>query len=128
MTISAKTSRNNSPLWITGISQLSGGIILLIAAAVTGAKIPSFNLRSVLIFAYICTASVTVYTLFYRIQRTAALSGLFIIKFAEPLFACVFSAVLLGENIFKLQYLISFMLISCGIILGSSEKFKHTSS
>jgi drug/metabolite transporter (DMT)-like permease len=47
---------------------------------------------------------------------------MFIIKFSEPLFACVFGALLLGENIFKWQYLIAFVLISSGIILGNKNK------
>jgi len=47
---------------------------------------------------------------------------MFIIKFAGPLFACVFGAVLLGENIFKIQYLVAFVLISLGIILGNKTE------
>jgi drug/metabolite transporter (DMT)-like permease len=47
---------------------------------------------------------------------------MFIIKFAEPLFACVFSAILLNENIFQWQYLIAFILISTGIVLGNKTK------
>ena len=50
---------------------------------------------------------------------------MFIIKFAEPLFACLFGALILGENILKWQYLIAFLLISFGIILGNkSDKIK----
>ena len=49
---------------------------------------------------------------------------MFIIKFAEPLFACIFGALLLNEDILKWQYLIAFILISTGIILGSVKKTK----
>ena len=103
--ISKKAVEQNSPYWITGISQLSGGIILFIAALLMGADMLTFNLKSTLIFAYICFASITGYTLWYYILKNNSLSKMFIIKFAEPLFACVFGAILLGENIFKLQYL-----------------------
>ncbi len=108
-----------SPFWITGFSQLIGGIILLITALVMGADMLTFNIKSLFVFAYICAASVISYTMWYYILKTNSLSKLFIIKFAEPLFACVFSAILLGENIFKLQYLAAFLLISIGIILGN---------
>ena len=47
---------------------------------------------------------------------------MFIIKFAEPLFACLFGAILLKENIFQWQYFIAFILISVGIILGNKTK------
>ena len=34
----------------------------------------------------------------------------------------VVSAILLGENIFRLQYLLAFLLISTGIILGNKSE------
>ena len=71
------------------------------------------------VFAYICTASTVAYLLWNYILKTCELSNMFIVKFAEPLFACIFGAVLLGEDILKWQYLIAFLLISGGIVLGN---------
>ncbi len=123
--MSKKIVENNSPFWMTGISQLSGGIILFIAALILGADILTFNLHSTLVFLYICTASICAYVLYSFILRESSLSKMFIIKFAEPLFACVFGAILLGENIFKLQYLAAFVLISLGIYLGNKSEVKE---
>jgi len=50
------------------------------------------------------------------------LSKMFIIKFAEPVFASIFGALLLGENIFKIQYLLSFVLIASGIYISNMKK------
>lgn len=122
--ISKKSAEGNSPFWITGISQLSGGIILLIAAVIMGANMLNFTLKASLVFSYICIASISAYTLWYYILKTNSLSKMFIIKFAEPLFACLFGAVLLGENIFKIQYLLAFVLISVGIALGNRSEAK----
>ena len=124
MIISGKIAEGNSPLWLTGISQLFGGAVLLAASLIAGGEMPVFTAQSTVVFAYICTASIIGYTLFYYTQRTAELSKLFIIKFAEPLFACVFSAFILGEDIFKLRYLIAFVLISLGIVLGNIQNSK----
>lgn len=120
--LSKKCVRNISALWITGISQLFGGIALLIAGLLMGGALPHFTFRAALVFAYICTASIVAYVLFTRIQKDASNSRLLIIKFAEPLFACIFGALLLGEDILKLQYLLAFVLISAGIYLGSLVK------
>ena len=122
--ISRKSSQQCSPLWITGISQLFGGIILFILSFSCGGAFPQLTINGVLVFAYICTASIISYTLWYHILKTNELSKLFIIKFAEPLFACFFGAILLGENIFRFQYLLAFILISLGIVIGhkSNEK------
>ncbi|MBR2376197.1 MAG: EamA family transporter [Clostridia bacterium] len=120
--ISKKTLEENSAFWVTGISQLFGGCVLFIVALILGADILSFDLDALFVFAYICTASTLAYILWNYILSTNSLSGMFIIKFSEPLFACVFGALLLGENIFKWQYLIAFVLISSGIILGNRNK------
>lgn len=106
---------------ITGISQFVGGAVLIVSAFLMGAKMPVFNLRAFGVFAYICIASNVAYILWYNIIKKNNLSNLFIIKFAEPLFACMFSAILLGEDIFKIQYLIAFILVSSGIMLGNKK-------
>lgn len=116
--IGKAASKNNSPFLITGISQFTGGVILLAASLIMGGKMLRFNLTSTLVFTYICVASVAGYTLWYYVLKHTSLSKLFIIKFAEPLFACLFSAAILGENVFRLQYLAAFVLISLGIVLG----------
>ena len=115
------TAQKNSPFWVTGISQLGGGLVLLAVALIMRARLPAFTLKSTVVFAYICIASIGGYTLWAYLMRNVSLSKLFIVKFAEPLFACVFGAVLLGENIFKIQYLLAFILISAGIIMGNKE-------
>lgn len=110
-----------SSFTITGISQFVGGAVLIVSAFLMGAKMPVFNLRAFGVFAYICIASNLAYILWYNIIKKNNLSNLFIIKFAEPLFACMFSAILLGEDIFKIQYLIAFILVSSGIMLGNKK-------
>lgn len=122
MVISGKCAKDSSPLWITGISQLFGGAVLLTVALLMGGKFIGFTPMGAAVFLYICTASVVGYTLFYYVQRTAYLSNLFIIKFAEPLFACLFGALLLGENVLRWQYGAALLLISGGIALSSRKK------
>lgn len=123
--ISKKFVEHNSPFWITGISQFTGGIILFVTALSMGAEMFTFTLRSTLVFVYICAASIAGYTLWYHVLKSNSLSNLFIIKFTEPLFACVFGAILLGEDIFKWQYLVAFILISLGVVLGNKSEAKQ---
>ena len=119
--MSHRLVKGTSPFWVTGISQLSGGCILLAAAILLGGSFPTLTVSGLLVFAYICAASIGGYVLYAYAQRLTSLSRLFVIKFAEPLFACLFGAILLGENIFRLQYLAAFLLISAGILLGSRK-------
>ena len=117
-----KIAKNNYPFWITGISQFVGGIILIIASLVMGGTMLTFNGKAFGVFAYICSASMAGYILWNYILKTSDLSNMFIIKFAEPLFACIVSAIILKENIFQWQYLVAFVLISIGIIIGNQKK------
>jgi len=126
--ISKKAVEGSSPFWATGISQLTGGFILFIAALAAGGNFPSFNLKATFVFIYICSASIIGYTLWYYVMRKMDLSRLFIIKFSEPLFACLFGAILLNEDIFKLQYLAAFLLISAGIVIGNQRRDESVSN
>lgn len=112
----------NSPFWVTGISQLSGGVILLAAGLVMGGRFPSFGPAGIAVFAYILAASIAAYVLWTAMLARESVSRLFIIKFAEPLFACLFGALLLGENILRLQYCAAFFLISAGILIAERAK------
>ena len=120
-----KYVQNSSPFWVTGISQLAGGIVLLVVAFFMGGTMLTFTWKSVLVFSYICISSIIAYVLWNYILKTNNLSKLFIIKFAEPLFACLFGAIVLGEDIFKLQYLAAFVLISAGIVLGNHKEEEY---
>lgn len=122
--ISKKAFKTVTPIVLTGISQVFGGIVLLIIGVFAGGKpltlLPS-TLPQLGVFSLIVTASVLSYCMWFITVQKENLSKLFIIKFSEPLFAAVFSWILLGENIFRLEYLIAFLLISCGIVVANRK-------
>lgn len=120
--ISRRSVQKTSPYWLTGISQLFGGIVLLTVALILGGRLPGVSPLGLLLLSYICAASIVSYMLWYRILQSSVLSNMLIIKFAEPVFACLFGAALLGENIFKLQYVLAFIFIASGILLGNKVR------
>lgn len=124
--ISKKVFKKVSPITATGISQLFGGIVLLAVGFAMGGDVRFQWDASLGIMAYICVASIVSYCIWFGIVKSGELSKLFIIKFAEPVFACIFGALILGENIWRIQYLIAFLLIS-GSIWFSNTKRKKTS-
>ena len=119
--ISKKAFNCVSPVVLTGISQLFGGIILLILGVALGGHM-EFNIAESYILLYMCAVSVASYCIWYAIMEKGELSKLFIIKFAEPVFACIFGALILGEDIFKIQYLIAFLLIAGGIYFSNNKE------
>ncbi len=118
--VSKKALQCVKAVTMTGISQLFGGIVLLMIGLLLGGSM-SFSITKSYVMIYICLASIFSYCIWFGIVKSAELSKLFIIKFAEPVFACIFGALLLGENIFKMQYIIAFILISVAIYVANSK-------
>ena len=111
------------PIAATGVSQLFGGLVLLPAGLIAGGQLHPYGAGAWGLFALICAASIASYCRWYRLVRRGRLSGLFIIKFAEPLFAALFGALLLGESVWRLQYLMAFLLIAGGVCIANNVSF-----
>ena len=117
--ISKKVFVTVKPITATGISQLFGGVVLAIIGRAMGGSMTVTASLSSLLFVYICIASVVSYCIWFTVVKSGELSRLFIIKFAEPAFACIFGAMLLNENIFQWQYILSFLFIAGGIYISN---------
>ena len=126
--ISKKVFVKVSPITSTGISQFFGGAVLLAVGLCMGGNMHFRWDSSLLIMAYICSASIVSYCVWFGIVKSGELSKLFIIKFAEPVFACIFGALILSEDIWKIQYLIAFLLISGSIWISNMKRKKQNTS
>jgi drug/metabolite transporter (DMT)-like permease len=106
----------------TGVSQFFGGAVLLIVGILMSGGIKIVKASAIPIFIYILAASIVSYCLWYTMVKDSSLSSLFVIKFAEPLFSCILGALILGENIRDVRYLIAFALIFGGITVAQGIK------
>lgn len=119
--ISKKVFAYVEPIVSTGISQLFGGVVLLCVGLASGGSIKTVipqTSQQFAIFGVIIIASTISYCWWFLIVQKENLSKLFIIKFTEPLFAALFGWILLGEDIFNINYIVAFLLISLGIIVA----------
>ena len=119
--ISKKVFQKVEPITATGCSQPFGGIVLLSVGKALGGRMTFAINSSSVIMVYICLASIFGYCIWFTIVKNGELSRLFIIKFAEPVFASICGAVLLGEDIFRIQYMIAFILIAAGIYVSQRK-------
>lgn len=122
--ISKRLYQAMAPVTATGLSQLFGGLVLTALGLATGGSLTLSGTNSLWILGCICAASTVSYCIWSGVIRRGELSGLFIIKFSEPVFACLCGAMILGENIWRLQYLVAFLLISGGIWISNRGKKK----
>ena len=123
--LSKRIVKRINPVHLVAFSQFFGGMVLCVVGLSFGGRITHIDINAILVFAYICIASVTAYSLWNILIKYNDISKLSVIKFAEPLFAVVFSGLFLGENIFKLSYLIALIIILAAILLPN---LKHSKS
>ena len=115
--VSKRAATTMSPVKFVAYSQLGGGILLFSAGLIMGGKITYIDTRGVLIFAYICAASLVSYLIWNLLLKSGSLSRLSLIKFTEPLFGVVLSGLILSEEIFKISYLAALLLLLTAIII-----------
>ncbi len=109
---------------MTGLSQLLGGAILLIIAVVLGGHIGRVSVSGILVFCYICTASIIGYCLWYSLISKNNLSQLYIVKFLEPIFAAIFGMILLKEDILNVRFLMALSLTGAAIVISNWNRRK----
>ena len=108
-----------SPMVVTAWAQFFGGVVLLVLGLCLGGSFGKFDMSSALALLYICFASYVGYCLWNILLKYNDISRLNIIKFTETLFAAVCSWILLGENIFRWEYLAAFILVCVGLMIGT---------
>ena len=114
------------PTYIVAYAQLMGGLILVIAGLLSGGSIGMISFESIGVLGYICAASITANILWNTLIKYNAMSKLAVLKSMDPLFASLFSALLLGENILKPTFLAATLLIIVAIYI-SNKTYKNKS-
>lgn len=115
--VAKRATQTIAPAKFVAYTQFIGGIFLISVGAILGGRLTHIDLSAISVLTYICIASIAAYVIWNTLLKNANMSMLSVIKFAEPLFACLFGAILLGEDIFKWQYLTALLLISAGIAI-----------
>ncbi len=122
--VSKHAFRQHDPVYCTAYSQFIGGVILTLAGLLMGGRFGRVDRDSVAVLLYVCLSSVISHTLWNMLVKYNDISRMSIVKYLEPLFGVIFSGIILGENIFKLSYLLSFLLIIAAIIAGNIKTKK----
>ena len=114
-----------NPCFITGLSQLFGGLMLTIIGLVFGGSLSTFSVAGVFISLYIVVATIVSYGLWYSIVQKYDLSKLFVIKMLEPIFACVVSALLPIGALLDWHHLVALLIVGIAIIVSNVSFCKN---
>ena len=110
---------------LVGYGQFFGGIILTVFSLCMGGRITQMSLQGVLTLLALAIFAAVAYVLSLIPLKYFPASEVSVFNLLITVFGVVMSGLVLGENIFKLNYLISLALIVTGIILVNWRKKKN---
>ena len=115
-----------SPFEMVAWGQLLGGAFMLLIGFTCGGGVGKISISAIAVLAYMCAASIAANLIWNTLIKYNDMSTLAVLKSADPLFASVFSGILLAENILNVKFLIALLLIFSAIILSNLNLKKHT--
>lgn len=127
--IAKKASVGRNPVQITAFQLIIGGLLLTLIGIFCGGRLSFDKLQSVLILLWLAFVSAAAFSVWTALLKYHPASMITVFNLLVPVFGTVLSGVMLGENVFRTETLISLLLISVGIAavnLSDSLKLKKT--
>ncbi|MGH0052925.1 MAG: DMT family transporter [Sphaerochaetaceae bacterium] len=121
---SKRISRHVDPVLLTSMQLFFGGLVLLIIALAQGASFPSSTLGGYVLLLYMAALSAVAFSIWTALLKYNKVSSITVFNFLIPVVGTLLSALVLGESIFHLQYLLALPLVVVGIILVTYSSSK----
>lgn len=121
---SKRMSKTIDPVLLTALQLFLGGAILLGLALVQGAAFPRSSFAGFGLLAYMAGLSAVAFSLWTTLLKHNKVSSITVFNFLIPVFGTLFSALILGESVLRIQYLASLPLVAVGVILVSCSSSK----
>lgn len=110
-----KVTTGRDPFPVTAFQLLTGGFILLVSGICCGGSIGLINVESVSVLLWLAFVSAAAFSLWTALLKFHDASRISVFNLLVPVFGTVLSGLMLGENVFRIETLISLILISLGI-------------
>jgi drug/metabolite transporter (DMT)-like permease len=120
--ISKKISVGRNPIAVTAFQLIIGGCVLLFVGFVCGGWLSFNNIRAVLILLWLALVSAVAFSIWNALLKHHPASMITMFNLLVPIFGTILSGVMLGENVFKIETLVSLLLISAGIAAVNLSK------
>lgn len=115
-------SDRETPVAVTAYQFLFGGAVLIAAGLAAGGAVSGFSGRSLLLFLYLALLSTAAFSIWAILLKYNPVGKVAVYGFSIPVFGVTLSALLLREDIWKIQNLAALILVSVGIILVNRVK------
>ena len=120
--IATFTAGKFSPIKLVGLGQLFGGALLLIFGFINGGGLEKMSALGIITLISLSAISALAYALSLIPLKYFPASEVSVYNLLITVFGVVMSGIFLGENILKINYLISLILISIGILAVNYRK------
>ena len=112
-----RASRTIDPVLLTGAQLASGGALLLLIGLCSGASFPNGGVAGFALLSYMALLSAVAFSLWSSLLKHNKVSSITVFYLLIPVFGTLLSALILGESILRLQYMIALPSVAVGIYL-----------
>lgn len=115
--LSKASAKRSDPVAVTAYQLLFGGALLILSGILMGGNVLYVDLSGVLLLIYLAFVSAFAFALWTALLGFHSVGRICIFNLLIPIFGTLWSGILLGEQIFKWENLVSLILVSIGIFL-----------
>lgn len=115
--LSKASAKRSDPVAVTAYQLLFGGALLILSGILMGGNVLYVDLSGVLLLIYLAFVSAFAFALWTALLGFHSVGRICIFNLLIPIFGTLWSGILLGEQIFKWENLMSLILVSIGIFL-----------
>ncbi|MBR2612663.1 MAG: DMT family transporter [Clostridia bacterium] len=112
-------------IFLVGYGQLSGGVLLILFSLLAGGRVHIITPTGILTLLALAAIAGVAYVLSLIPLRYFPASEVSVFNLLITVFGVVMGGVILNENILRIEYLISLLLVSLGIFLVNYRGHKH---
>ena len=122
--IAKKVTQGRDPVKITAYQLLFGGLGLTVIGLICGGRLDLLNWQGLLILLWLALVSAAAFSVWTALLKYHPASKISVFNLLVPVFGTVLSGLLLGENVFRAETLLSLLLIAAGIVLVNVSRRK----
>lgn len=119
---SKKITENKSASLVTGYQLAIGGIILIIAGYIYGGNLTNISLNGLILLIYMALLSSVAFGLWSQLLKYNKISTISVYNLLIPIFGTLLSGIILKENIYSFNKIISLVFVTLGIYLVNFKR------
>ena len=115
-------AKNTDSTTLTGYQLTLGGFVLAAAGLVFGGSIIFYDIKCVLIMAYLAFLSAAAFSLWAKLLKYNPVGKISLYGFLNPIFGVILSGIILKENFLDIKLILALICVSLGIYIVNKKR------